>query len=87
MIQLNHPYKCRHCKTVYVVLRGHGWFGYLPVEVITGTEQFDPEFDKEKHKSHLLNCPPLQQQWMTIRKIIAKQESDKEKQQIKLLLK
>ena len=65
------------------MLKGHGWYGYLPVEVITGKEQFDHEFDKEKHKSHLLNCPQLQQQWMTIRKIIAKQESDKEKQAIK----
>jgi hypothetical protein len=83
MIILNHPYNCRYCKTVYVVLKGHGWFGYLPVEVINGTERNDPGFDKEKHKSHLLNCPPLQQQWMSIRKIIAKQESDKEKQTIK----
>ena len=74
MIRLNHPYTCPCCQTVIVVLKGHGWDGYLPVEVINGTEINDFEFDKEKHKSHLPNCKPLQQQWNGIKKKIIYQE-------------
>lgn len=68
---------------VIVVLKGHGWFGYLPVEVINGSEKDDYEFDKGKHKSHLVNCKDLQQQWNGIKKRII----DQEKKQAKLSLK
>ncbi len=74
MIRLNHPYKCPCCPTVIVVLKGHGLFGYLPAEVINGTEKDDREFEHGKHKSHLLNCSQLQQQWSGIRKKIINQE-------------
>jgi hypothetical protein len=83
LIRLNHPYTCPCCPAVIVVLKGHGWDGYLPAEVINGTEINDREFDHEKHKSHLINCKKLQLQWNGIKKRII----DQEKKQSKLSLK
>lgn len=73
MIYLNYPYRCRHCGTVYVILPGYGFNSYLPVEVITGSERYDREFDRYKHKSHLLGCKGLQEQWEDVKRMIKKQ--------------
>jgi len=79
MIKLNHPYRCRHCGKSYVIIKGHGFNSYLPVELINNDEMNDLEFDKNKHKSHLLNCPKLQAQWESVKQMIAEQERKKEK--------
>jgi len=83
IIKLNHPYKCRHCKKPYVILQGYSIKSYLPVELITGDEVNDIEFDKHKHKSHLLNCPKLQAQWEEVKRIIIEQERNRDKAFIK----
>ena len=70
---LNKPYRCRHCGKPYVILSGYGKFGsYLPVDIINGTEKNDATFDKDKHVSHLTQCPELQKQWEEVKKIIDK---------------
>ncbi|NMB81319.1 MAG: hypothetical protein GYA14_05830 [Ignavibacteria bacterium] len=71
MIKLNHPYKCRHCGVPYIIIQGYRINSFLPVELITGEEINDSVFDGSKHKSHLLNCPALQEQWMQVKKRIA----------------
>lgn len=73
MIHLNQIYSCPHCKTQITVLQGRFSHSFLPVEIINGTEMNDPEYDKDKHKSHLLNCPQLQAQWGSIKKKILDQ--------------
>ena len=84
MIYLNKPYKCQDCGTEFVVLNGNGKFkSYLPVEIINGTELYDQNFDKDKHVSHLLNCPALQAKWQDAKEIIDKTEYNKSKLSIK----
>ena len=73
MIHLNQIYSCPHCKTQIAVLQGRFSFSFLPVEIINGTEVNDGEYDKEKHKSHLLNCPQLQSEWPGVKKKILQQ--------------
>lgn len=73
MIKLNYPYRCRHCGKTYAVLKGRYTWSFLPVEIIRGDEMNDPEYDKEKHTSHLLNCPQLQVQWKEIKKVLNNQ--------------
>lgn len=86
MIRLNQPYKCRHCKTVYVILPGRWAWSFLPVEVITGNEIYDAEFDKTKHVPHLKKCPQLQAQWEGVKKQILDQIKNNEKYAVKELL-
>jgi hypothetical protein len=73
IIKLNHPYKCRHCGRPYVILQGYFRWSFLPVELITGEEINDAEFDSKKHRSHLLDCPQLQAQWESVKKMMNKQ--------------
>ena len=79
MIKLNCPYKCRHCGKPYVILQGARDWSYLPVDLITGDEKYDTEFDKHKHISHLLSCKGLQEQWESVKKQINIQESNTKK--------
>lgn len=79
MIKLNQPYKCRHCGTPYIILQGFREWSFVPVELITGNEIYDKEFDKHKHKSHLINCVKLQQQWEDVKKQIYEQENKHKK--------
>jgi len=76
MIKLFHKYKCRHCGKPYIIIHGHGFNSYLPVEVEIDTEidSIEKIFDKNLHKSHLINCPKLQAQWETVKKEIARQQ-------------
>ena len=87
MIRLNHPYKCKHCQTAYAILQGYYAWSFIPVEIINGTEQNDPEYDKTKHVSHLLNCKELQAQWNEVKKIIMAESKQKEKVEMISLLK
>lgn len=87
MIQLNYPYKCRHCSVVYVILQGHTKFSFLPVELINGSEKEDLEFDKHKHVSHLTNCSKLQNQWEGVKKNIVHQMNKVNYEETKWLMK
>lgn len=88
MIYLNQPYRCTHCGKIFVVIHGAKLFNsFLPVDVITGKEIYDTEFDKMKHSSHLLNCPQLQARWESVKKKIQKDIDEKEKVEMKSLLK
>lgn len=86
-IRLFHPYSCRHCKTLYVILPGVNKKSFLPVEVINGKEKDCGAFDKTLHKSHLLNCAPLQAQCEEVKKKILHDVNKMEKENMKLLLK
>jgi|GEM_PF-2323072 hypothetical protein len=83
LIKLYHPYKCKHCSKTYAIVPGKFWDSLLPVEILNGTEQNDGEFDKERHTSHLLNCPKLQAQWENVKRMILEQIKTKEKLSIK----
>ena len=59
------PYFCKHCKGSFVVILGNGKFkSFVPIEKNTWNKE--DNFDKIKHKSHLLNCSGLQKQWSLI---------------------
>jgi hypothetical protein len=77
--KLNYPYKCKFCGTPYVVLQGYYDWSFLPVEIKTGEEINDKEFDKTKHVSHLLNCKELQDHWEAAKKKIQKDLEKAEK--------
>ncbi len=79
MLKLNYPYKCPYCGKPIAIIKGYGWFSWLPVEIINGDEYKDSEFDKRKHKSHLLNCWKLQSKWESVKKKIVEEEKQKEK--------
>jgi len=79
MIKLNQIYNCPFCKKQFTVVTGYGFNSYLPVEIINGSEHLDYTYDKDKHHSHLLDCPPLQKKWEETKKRIAKQEKKKNK--------
>ena len=49
------------------------------MDLITGDEKYDTEFDKHKHISHLLSCKGLQEQWESVKKQINIQESNTKK--------
>ena len=72
LTKLNHPYKCKYCGKPYVILQGFYPWSFLPIELKTGNEINDKEFDKRKHVSHLLNCPELQAKWEQAKKKIQK---------------
>jgi hypothetical protein len=77
--KLNTPYHCPFCKKTFVVVIGAGRFkSYLPIEIITGNEIYDSVYDKDKgHKSHLLNCLKLQENWENIKEKLDKQLNQK----------
>ena len=95
LIKLFHPYKCRHCNTVYIILPGKFAWSFLPVEL--NAEQLKTPslwegewgwaFDKDKHVSHLLNCKALQAQWETVKNNILHQLTKQENLYVKELLK
>ena len=75
MYKFNTAYKCPFCSKHFVVVVGAGQFkSYLPVEIVTGDEVYDSIYDKSKgHKSHLLNCPQMQERWEGIKEKLDKQ--------------
>ena len=81
-IKLNIKYKCKHCGNLYTIIKGAYIYSILPVEIITGDEIYDLEFDKEKHKSHLLSCEELKNQWPEVKEMYRKQVFRKNKNEI-----
>lgn len=57
-----------------MIVRGYSYESYLPIEVDKNYELDTQYFDKNKHKSHLLNCKETQLQWEEVKKEIARQE-------------
>ncbi len=57
-------YLCKHCKQGFVIVKSQGRFEvtYLPINYKIGDEIPD-YFDKQLHRSHLLDCPKLAEQW------------------------
>lgn len=67
---------CGHCgKQLFIMWTVKN--RVLPVEVEPGRQYNSTDlYDKEVHKSHLLNCVPLQQNWLvTSNKLIKKMTS------------
>lgn len=57
------PYRCSHCNQRMVVLETRTG-SYLPVEIPEGKIIIEEEeFDGSKHKSHLIKCEPLRNEW------------------------
>jgi glutathionyl-hydroquinone reductase len=63
---LNKIYNCPYCQKPFTVLQGHTLYSILPVDVITGNEIHDNEYDRKNkgHRSHLLSCEKLQDIWL-----------------------
>lgn len=57
-----------------MIVRGYSKNAYLPIEVDPNYELDTQYFDKNKHKSHLLNCRETQLQWEDVKKEIARQD-------------
>lgn len=57
-----------------MIVRGYSHESYLPIEVDANYKLDTQFFDKHKHKSHLLNCKEVQQQWEEVKKEIARQD-------------
>lgn len=57
-----------------MIVRGYSKDSYLPIEVDPDYNLDTQYFDKNKHKSHLLNCEEVKNQWEEVKKEIAQQE-------------
>ena len=83
-IKLNHKYYCKHTKKSFVVVRsGRANSSYLPVTFESYEVAPDLYFNKEKHKSHLLECKHHQNTWNTATKQLWLQEKEAEKKSMK----
>ena len=94
MIYLNHPYKCTHCGKPYIILQGKFSWSFIPVE-LTNEQLKTPSlwegewgwaFDKDKHTSHLNNCAKLQAEWPEDKKKILADVKQREKDELKNIL-
>ena len=79
-IQLNHKYRCTHIEKDFVVVRsGRANSSYLPVTFESYEVAPDLYFNKDKHKSHLLECPIHQKTWNVVTKQLWLQDKEAEK--------
>ncbi len=88
MWKLYTGYECRHCTGGFLIVKSQGrrgYISYLPINFKPGDEI--PEFfDKEKHHSHLLDCPKLADQWERIQKDINNSIEKEQKFQERLFM-
>ena len=81
-------YCCKHCKKGFIILKSIGKWNqitYLPINFNPG-DNIPEFFDKEKHRSHLLDCPELAKQWEQIQKDINNSIDREQKFQDKLFM-
>lgn len=68
------PYRCSHCGQRIVMLETVT-SSFLPVEIPEGEITIEEkEYDKEKHTSHLKNCPKLAAEWEWKKKKLIKEK-------------
>jgi hypothetical protein len=78
-IKLNHKYYCKDSNKSFVVIRsGRENRSCLPITFESYDIAPDLYFNKEKHVSHLLECPTCQKKWSTVTKILWQQDKEAE---------
>jgi hypothetical protein len=76
-IKLNIKYNCKDSNKSFVIVRsGRANNSYLPVTFESYNKAPDLYFNKEKHKSHLLECLVCQSKWNVVTKQLWLQDKE-----------